>query len=178
MAGDNKQLCENLNNCYQSVGGEAVQQSGDVERGRRVLLDQLSLGEIKHLINTLDTSKATSQEDFPTWLSKEGKEDICVPFQDIINCMLVSGKFPDFYKRAQISPLPKVSQPKVNNDFRPISLLFHLGKLCEQVLVNKLKRCIQNSISSNQVAYRPKTGSTDAILKLIDDVTSDLDSVK
>ena len=55
-----------------------------MERGRRVLLDQLSLGEIKHLINTLDTSKATSQEDFPTWLSKEGKEDIYVPFQDII----------------------------------------------------------------------------------------------
>ena len=104
---DNKQLCENLNNYYQSVGGEAVQQSGDVKRGRRVPLDQLSLGEVKHLINMLDTSKATSQEDFPTWLSKEGKEDVCVPFQDIINCMLVSGKFPDFYKRDQISPYLK-----------------------------------------------------------------------
>ena len=40
-----------------------------------------------------------------------------------------------------------MSQPKVYKDFRPISLLFHLGKLCEQVLVNKLKICIQNSIS-------------------------------
>ena len=57
-------------------------------------------------------------------------------------------------------------------------MLFHLGKLCEQVLVNKLKSCIQNFISANQFAYRPKTGTTDAILKLIDDVTSDLDSVK
>ena len=109
---DNKQLCENLNNYYQSVGGEAVQQSGDVERGRRVPLDQLSLGEIKHLINTLDTSKATSQEDFPTWLSKEGKEDICVPFQDIINCMLVSGKFPDFYKGLKYLPYLKYLSPK------------------------------------------------------------------
>ena len=101
---DNKQLCENLTNYYQSVGSKAVQQSGDVERGRRVPLDQLSLGEIKHLINTLDTSKATSQEDFPTWLSKEGKEDICMPFHDIINCMLVSGKFPDFYKGLKYLP--------------------------------------------------------------------------
>ena len=41
-----------------------------------------------------------------------------------------------------------------------------------------MKSCNQNSISSNQFAYRPKTGTTDAILKLIDDVTSDLDSFK
>ena len=76
-----------------------------MERGWRVPLDQLSLCGIKHVINTLDTSKATctSQEHFPIWLSKEGKEDICAPFQDIINCRLVS----DFYKRAQIFPLPK-----------------------------------------------------------------------
>ena len=43
---DNKQLCENLTNYYQSVGSEAVQQSGDVERGRRVPLDELSLGKL------------------------------------------------------------------------------------------------------------------------------------
>ena len=126
-------------------------------------------------MNQLDTSKATSQEDFPTWLSKDGKEDICVPMQNIINSTLTSGHYPDHWKRAQITPIPKVPTPKLHKDFRPKSLLFHMGKLCEQAIVNKLKDSIQTIISSTQYAYRPKLGTTDAILQLIDDITADLD---
>ena len=41
-----------------------------------------------------------------------------------------------------------------------------MGKLCEEVIVNKLKDSIQTIISSTQYAYRPKLGTTDAILQL------------
>ena len=86
---NNHQLSTKLNDHYKSVGGEAVQlQSSSYRPEQRLDLDPLSIGEVKHLINQLDTSKATSGEDFPTWLSKEGKEDICIPLHDIINCML------------------------------------------------------------------------------------------
>ena len=78
--------------------------------------------------------------------------------------------------RAQITPIPNVPTPKLCKDFRPVSLLFHLGKLCEQVIVNKLKSSIQTVISPTQYAYRPKLGTTDAILQLLDDLTADLDS--
>ena len=120
-------------------------------------------------------TKATSHVDYPTWLSKEGREDICVPVHDIINSMLQSGQYSDFYKRAQITPLPKVSHPKLYKDFSPVSLLFHIGKLCEQVIVNKLKSSVQTAISSSLFAYRPKLGTTNAILQLIGDCTADLD---
>ena len=76
---------------------------------------------------------------------------------------------------SQIVPIPKVSQPSVCKDFRPISLLFHLGKLAEQVVINKLKGVLSDAIASNQYAYRSKVGTTDAILQLLDDCTQDLD---
>ena len=98
-------------------------------------LDLLIFGDVKRLINQLDTSKATIQEDFPTRLSKDGKEDICVPKQ---NTTLTTGQYPYHLKRAQITSIPEVPTPKLYRDFRPISLLFHMGKLCEQVIVNKL----------------------------------------
>ena len=89
--------------------------------------------------------------------------------------MLTSSKYPDHWKRSQKTAIPKVPTPKLYKDFRPISLLFHMGKLCEQVIVNKLKDSIQTIISSTQYAHRPKLGTTDAILQLIDDITADLD---
>ena len=171
----NEQLSTNLNDFIKSVGGDAVSVDSSTAPNQRTRLDPVSIGEVKSLLKQLDVTKATSHEDYPTWLSKEGREDICVPVHDIINSMLQSGQYPDFYKRAQITPLPKVSHPKLYKDFRPVSLLFHIGKLCEQVIVNKLKSSVQTAISSSQFAYRPKLGTTDAILQLIDDCTADLD---
>ena len=173
-----KQLGENLNIYYKSVGGEAVETTNSSSSSipsSRVPLDLLSLGEVKQLLRKLDTSKSTSCEDFPTWVSKEGMEDMCVPVQDIINSMLVTKQYPDFWKRAQITPLPKNSCPTMHKDFRPVSLLHHLGKVCEQVIVDKLKFCVKQLIGSDQYAYRPSVGTLDAILQLIDDITSDLD---
>ena len=102
----NEQLSTNLNDSYKSVGGDAVYIDSSTEQSQRAALDPVSIGEVKTLLNQLDITKATSHEDYPTWLSKEGKEDICVPEHDIINSMLNSGQYPDFHKRAQIKPLP------------------------------------------------------------------------
>ena len=130
------------------------------------------------MMKKLDNSKATSREDFPTWLSQEGCEDLCIPMHDIVNTMLLTGNFPNFWKRAQITPLPKVTKPKQLKDFRPISLLFHLGKLCEQVLVDKLRNSIQKVILPDQYAYRPHLGTTDALLQLLDDITLSLEDLE
>lgn len=41
-----------------------------------MLVQQLSIGEVKALLDMLDLSEATITADIPTWVSKEGKEDI------------------------------------------------------------------------------------------------------
>ena len=78
---------------------------------------------------------------------------MCIPVHDILNCMFLTGEYPDFWKRAQITPIPKVANPKLYKDFRPISLLHHLGKLCEQVIIDKLKHSLEIFIESDQYAY-------------------------
>ena len=95
-----------------------------------------------------------------------------------INGMLADGQYPDMWKKAQVTPVPKIKQPSMYKHFRPISLLYHLGKLAEQALVNKLKAPLKDAIASNQYAYRPKVGSTDALLQLLDDCTAELDLIK
>jgi hypothetical protein len=168
----NEQLAKNLN---KSVGGKAITQNDPSANSNSSSLQPLSISEIKHLLRKLDTTKATSFADFPTWASKEGMEDICIPLYSIINSMLATGQYPDFWKRAQISPIPKTKHPTVYKDFRPISLLFHLGKIAEEVIINKLKHQLLSVIQPNQYAYLPNLSTTDAILQLLDDCTSELD---
>lgn len=111
------------------MGGELLSSSSGTYQQHQmsadVPLQPISILEVKHLLNTLDCAKTTSTAaDFSAWVYKLGKEDICNSLHNTFNSILSTGEFPDFWKMVQIIPLPKVSQPTVYKDFRPISLLF------------------------------------------------------
>ena len=111
-------------------------------------------------------SEATSSEDFPCWVLLEGREDICVPLCNIINSMLKTAEFPEKWKKSQIRPIPKTSNPTTFKDYRPVSLLFHLGKLSKQVFIDKLRSKLEKIIEPSQFAYQPKLVLMDALIKL------------
>ena len=108
-------------------------------------------------------------------MTKEAKEDLCIPLQHIIDTMLDSGEFPDYWKQAEVRPLPKSTKPSQYKDYRPISLLFHLGKLAEQVIIDQMRGKLSEIIKPDQYAYQSKIGTVDALLQLVDDITSELD---
>jgi hypothetical protein len=89
--------------------------------------------------------------------------------------MLATGQYPNKWKRAQVIPIPKLRSPSTYKDYRPISLLFHLGKLAEDVIISKMCHTIDSVIEKVQYAYRSKLGTTDAILQLVDDFVEELD---
>ena len=138
-------------------------------------LSQISLSEVKSLLKRLDTSKATCNQDFPTWVSLDAMEDICLPLHNIINAMLTSTEFPNKWKQAHITPIPMISMPSQYKHFRPISLHYHLGKLAEDVVINKLKYKLTEIVDVNQFAYQSKIGTVDAVMQLVDDITNELD---
>ena len=57
-----------------------------------------------------------------------------------------------------------------------MSLLFHLGKLSEQVITDKLRPQLVKIIEPSKFAYQPKLGTVDALIKLIDDFTAEWDN--
>ena len=95
---------------------------------------------------------------------------------DIVNSMLKSAEFPSKWKRSQIKPIPKVSCPSKLKDYRPVSMLFHLGKLSEQVIIDKMRSKLEIIIDPCQYAYQPNIGTVDALIQLIDDFTAQLDN--
>ena len=136
-----------------------------------------SVGEVKARLRKLDTKKATHSKDFPSWISKENAEDIAIPLTDIIQTILTTGKYPAKWKSAEIIPLNKVKNPQTPKDFRPISLLWHCGKVAEYFIVKEVKQPhIYQQLNNNQYAYTQGRGTTDALVHTITDWGTQLDN--
>ena len=107
---------------------------------------------------------------------------LCVPFllpyiTHTINSCISLSIFPSLWKRAIITPLPKVQTPESFADLRPISLLPTLSKILEKILNLQLRRHIEiNAIlPSTQLGFRPGFGCQTALLSVTDDIISATD---
>lgn len=69
--------------------------------------------------------------------------------QRIINTMLNIGLYPNLWKQAEVRHFPKSKSPKVYKDYRPVSLLFQLGKIAEQMNINKMRSKLAEIIKPN-----------------------------
>ena len=82
------------------------------------------------------------------------------------------------YKRAEITPIPKTRSAATCKDYRPISLLWHIGKVVETFICRTLRQQLTPKLEDNQYAYRQGVGCTDALVSVLDDVTKSLDDSK
>ena len=131
-----------------------------------------SIAEVYHLLRRIDTSKATNSNDFPSWISKNNAESLCIPLAHIINAALAEDTFPTLWKSAEICPLPKTSAPERHSEYRPISLLWHCGKLLEHFVTKAVR---DTPIKPNQYAYTTGRGCTDALVNFVTDAVLSLD---
>ena len=170
------EVTDELNRFFSQIGGNR-QGTQQLCKNLPGALSPVSIGEVKYLLKQLNTHKATHSNDIPTWVSKAGAEDLCIPVTSIINKMLETQEYPRKWKNAQIRPLKKISNAACAGDYRPISLLHHLGKLAEDVILRKLKSTVESKLGKNQFAYRKQHCTTDALLKLINNWCASLDDL-
>lgn len=95
---------------------------------------------------------------------------------EIINFMLTSSSFPDSWKIAKITPIPKVSSPNALSDFRPISILPILSKLAEIIIQNQIFAFINvhAPLNQNQSGFRAGHSTETAMIKITEDIRSNL----
>ena len=99
------ELCSELNCYFKSVGGQlqqVVSTSYPCDAGDSSPLEPVSIGEIKLMLKQIDTSKSCNSNDFPSLLSVDGREDLCILLHHIINAMLNTGEYPDLWKETEV----------------------------------------------------------------------------
>ena len=95
----------------------------------------------------------------------------------ILNVSFESNTFPERWKKALITPIPKCEVPLVESDFRPISLLPTFSKILEkaanvQIVAYLLK---YDLLDPYQSAYKKNHSTFTALLKITDDILDSID---
>ena len=94
----------------------------------------------------------------------QGVTAVVTPLMSIFNKLIQEGSFPDCWKEALITPVLKKGDPKLKENYRPVSCLPAASKLLEKVV------CLQESdylesnklLPENQHGFRQKRSTTSA----------------
>ena len=73
---------------------------------------------------------------------------------DIFNCAIREGNFPDSLKLARVKPIYKSNNKKIENNYRPISLLLTISKLLEKLY--KTRAC--HYFNEHNILYNRQFG--------------------
>ena len=94
--------------------------------------------EVLSEIDKLRSDTSTGIDDIPVKFVKLAKEHLASPLQYIIDNCITQSTFPEAWKVARISPIPKVDQPLCEADYRPVSILPALSKVFERLVLNQM----------------------------------------
>ncbi len=105
---------------------------------------------------------------------KQCFDSILIPFKHIINLSFSTGIIPSQLKIAKVVPIYKSGDPRLLNNYRPISLLSNFSKILEKIMYNRLVNHIEhhNLLSNHQFGFR-KNHSTIHPMILLDNFISE-----
>lgn len=117
--------------------------------------------EVKYFINRLKKSHKSHCGISGKFLQLISKP-ISAPLSRLYNNLFSIGLYPSTWKIAQVSPVFKRNGSKVDkNNYRPISILPTLSKVCESVIhARLLDHCVEHNVISNRQAAYLKGDST------------------
>ena len=124
--------------------------------------------------------KQCTSNPLPTWLLKQSVEVLAPFLCQTFNWSLENGTVPSISKSAYITPLLKKADldPAEPKSFRPISNQSVMSKLLEPLVSKQLLRYLKDSdlLPDLQSAYRAHHSTETAILRVLSDILSALDS--
>ena len=143
----------------------------------RFSLRHITHGEVLHEISQLRSDCSTGYDQIPVRYVKLVKEYVTGPLMHIINICIDTSSFPQIWKSARISPIPKTDSPVSEKDYRPISILPVLSKIFERLVLKQLTSYIdqQTLLPSSISGFRKCHSTTTVLLRIRDDI---LHSVK
>lgn len=90
----------------------------------------------------------------------------------IYNNSLLTGIYPEEWKRSLVVPLNKVSNPSTTSDTRPIANLPHFAKIFDKLLTNQLMDFLEGNrlLTDYQSGFRKGFNTQSALLKITEDI--------
>ena len=129
-------------------------------------------------LSTLKIGKASPNDDIPNRIIKEFAFELSKPLSHVYTLSLHTGVFPDRWKLATISPLPKVKLVQELGELRPVSLTPTLGKVLEKMVAELVLADIRSNLDHRQYGNLKGCSTTHYLVYLLDCVMKGLDDLK
>ena len=171
---DGKAVANAFNQFFSTIGADLVKDlGGAAEPPINMNADgsfwDVSQETISKIIDGLKGGSSPGFDGLTVFTIKSIKNLILKPLTYLINLSFKTGIFPSIYKIAHVIPLFKSGDPKLLNNYRPISLLSNISKIIEKTAKLYLVSFLEENglLHNNQFGFRGGKSTQDAIVYLI-----------
>ena len=142
-----------------------------------IFIPDITTIEVMNVILLLKNSCA-GWDDIPAYVMKRCINVYIEPLTHIIDKSMKEGVFPSELKFAKVVPIFKSGDSSQITNYRPISVLSFFSKVFERVMNNHIMDFIDslNVLYKYQFGFRHKHSTQQAIITLINKITSSLDT--
>ena len=117
------------------------------------LMKEFTKLEVKEALNQMAPLKVPGPDGMPPLFYQHFWSMMQHDVTSVILSWLNSGILPEPINHTLITLVPKIDNPKLVSDFRPISLCNVLYKIYSKVLANRLKKFLPSLITEHQSAF-------------------------
>ena len=125
----------------------------ELNSGSRFSFENISLEDVKKVTRELDFSKAFQLLDIPTKIIKQNADIFCEFFFVNINHSINNSAFPEQLTLADVKPVFKKNSRTDKENYRPVSILPNISKICEKCLYKQLYDYFDAIFSRNQCDF-------------------------
>ena len=140
-------------------------------------LRPVTLPELSRAMRDLSSSKAVAHDGIPLHVIRHCFAVLGPHLLHLCNASIVSCTYPSSWKMASIVPVHKSGRLDVAGNFRPISILPALSKICEKLVCSQVSQHLvsHHLLAPSQYAYRPGHCTEDALVDTVEWLTRRID---
>ena len=133
--------------------------------------------DVTDILRSLKVNKATGADGISARLLKLTAPSISNSLTLLFNHSLQTGSFPDEWKHANVTPVPKSGDKHLVQNYRPISVIPVIAKVFQTLVHKQLYNYLNTNSLLNPVqsGFRPMHCTQDVLLKTVDDWRASLD---
>ena len=150
---DAEQIAEVMNGCFQSVftrESEFVEQ-GRPDTGEGLCRLEVSVEEVKMIMEKLDKRKAMGPDGVSNWILRECSDQLADKIHAVLVSSFEENVVPLDWKKADIVPIFKGGNDEDPLNYRPVSLTSVVAKIGETIIKERwMKYLEQNNILTNK----------------------------